>query len=226
MTWQLNMWRRKDKCTWSISAISSTTKIARKRTKQCREEGLHVPQFFKRTAINYSVFSLRFYTSQLQKKLPNINIASLVGQTNALRLHKNLRTEVLYRQTGSGHNFCVNVELLADAEWKLDLCLLSTLAGILFETLAENSVFMFHIVFWLSPKSKGPAKSTGFSEILVAFEGSDEEVLQEAALPLPGVAVKRVVVVYTNNLFTSLSTHWNSIDRSIPSINITIWLEY
>lgn len=69
---------------------------------------------------------------------------------------------------------------------------------------------------WISHKSKRPVRSIAAAEILAAFEVIDEEKTLKTALSnLLLIPVLLVIIVDSKDLYTSLSTRRNSIDRSI-----------
>lgn len=77
-----------------------------------------------------------------------------------------------------------------------------------------KSGFMFHSISWLSHKSRRPTKSTPDAEIISAPEAIDEaKKIAYTYKQLLGIDVQ--ICVGYKDLFTSLLTQRNSIDRSI-----------
>lgn len=75
---------------------------------------------------------------------------------------------------------------------------------------------MLHTLSWSSHKSKRPVKSIGAAEILAAGEAIDEgKVLAKAYEVLLGMNIDLLIAVDSKDLFETLSTCRNSIDRSI-----------
>lgn len=107
-----------------------------------------------------------------------------------------------------------------DAGRTVDHGQLSFISGLLIGPLQVGSVF--HTISWLSHKSKRPVKSTAAAETLAASEAIDEgKVLKKAFSVLFGFTVPLIIVIDSKDLYTSLSTQRNSIDRSIRAdVNI------
>ena len=88
------------------------------------------------------------------------------------------------------------------------------LTALLFGDLSNGSIF--HTISWLSHKSKRPVKSVPAAEILASAEAIDEgKSIAHAYSELLGVEVKVHLCVDSKDLFTSLSSQRNYIDRSI-----------
>jgi len=155
-----------------------------------------------------------FYASYLQQKLPNACVSSLVSQVNALRLLKKLGSRIFFPRPEDGKKESVSIAVFADAGRTLDHGQLSIVAGLLIGPLSENSIL--HVYSWISHKSKRPVRSIGAAEVLAASEAVDEgKVLKSAMTRLLGINVELIVIVDSKDLYTSLSTQRNSIDRSI-----------
>lgn len=76
--------------------------------------------------------------------------------------------------------------------------------------------YTFYTLSWMSPKSKRPVWSIGAAEILAASEAIDEGKTLKRFLQLFfGTPVQLAVLVYSCDLYTSLSARINFIDRSI-----------
>lgn len=78
----------------------------------------------------------------------------------------------------------------------------------------QNSIY--HLLSWISHKSKRPVKSVRAEEILPVSEGIDEGKCVAAAYSkIMDMDIKVSLCVDSEDLFTSLSTQRNSIDSSI-----------
>ena len=165
-----------------------------------------------------------FYASFLQQKLPNATVAALVSQANGLKLLKNLGTRISFPRPSSGTKQ-VSIVVFADAGRQSDYGQLSYIAGILVSPLVQGSVF--YVLSWMSHKSKRPTKSIGAAEILAASEAIDEgKTLKRALSTLLRITVPLIVAVDSKDLYTSLSTRRNSIDKSIRADVNVIRFEY
>lgn len=79
-----------------------------------------------------------------------------------------------------------------------------------------NKDSIYHASSWISHKSKRLVKSVPAAEILAATEGIDEgKMIAQAYSEILGFDIKLRLCVDSKDLFTSLSTQRNSIDRSI-----------
>lgn len=75
---------------------------------------------------------------------------------------------------------------------------------------------IYHPISWISHKSKRPVKNVPIADILAAAEGIDEgKAISLAYSELMDMEIKFKLCVDSRDLFTSLSTQRNSIDRSI-----------
>ena len=81
---------------------------------------------------------------------------------------------------------------------------------------------MIHLISWSSHKSKRPVCSIGSAEILAAGEAIDEgKVIKRVIGKVHNFNPDLIVVVDSKDLFTSLSTKRDSIDKSIrPDVNV------
>lgn len=90
------------------------------------------------------------------------------------------------------------------------------LTGLLVGEMKCDSIY--HPISWISHKSKRPAKSVPAAEIMATSECIDEvKVISHAYMELMNIEVRVQVCVDSKDLFTSLSTQRNSVDRSIRS---------
>ena len=137
---------------------------------------------------------------------------------------KNLGTRISFPRPSSGTKQ-VSVAVFSDAGRQSDNGQLRYVAGVLVGPLAQGSVF--HVLSWMSHKSKRPTKSIGAAEILAASEVIDEGKTLKAALSaLLMIRVPLIVAVDSKDLYTSLSTRRNSIDKSIRAAVNVIRFEY
>lgn len=155
-----------------------------------------------------------FYSSHMQQRLPTAKVSDLVAQINALKALKKFGSKIAYHRPLPKADYALNILVVSDASRSVDHGQLCFVAGLLFGPMEQNSVF--HTLSWISHKSKRPVKSIGAAEILAAFEAIDEgKTLSKAFSSLLGIAVGLIIALDTKNLYTSLSTRRNSIDRSI-----------
>lgn len=88
------------------------------------------------------------------------------------------------------------------------------IAGLLIGDFRQGSIF--HTVSWSSRKSKRPVKSVGAAEILAAGEAIDEgKIIAQAYSILLGMKMDLLIALDSKDLFQSLSTQRNSIDKFI-----------
>ena len=162
-----------------------------------------------------------FYASYLQQEVPDKKFSDLISQINALRLLKKLGTAFHYKRPNDKKEHSISVVVFADASRLVDYGQLAFVAGLLFGNFDSGSIF--HTLAWSSHKSKRPVRSIGAAEILAAGEAIDEaKVLVKAYQVLFGIHVDLVLVVDSKDLFETLSTCQNSLDRSIRAdANVT-----
>ena len=154
-----------------------------------------------------------FYASHLQQKVPSTKVSDLVTQINSLRLLQKLGSTITYKRPSKGKYSC-SVLVFADASRTIDHGQLGYVAGLLIGEFQEGSVW--HTLSWSSHKSKRPVKSIGAAEILAAGEAIDEgKVLVNAYRVLLGMDIDLMISLDSKDLFETLSTCRNSIDRSI-----------
>lgn len=155
------------------------------------------------------------FSSYMQQLAPKACVRHLLYQTNHLRNLKKLGTTVKYcHRPSTLPNEKVSVLVFSDAGRTCDYGQLCFIAGLLFGDISEGSIF--HVVSWSSRKSTRPVRSVGAAEILAAGEAIDEgKTIAHAYSILLGQHVDLIIAVDSKDLFQSLSTQRNSIDKSI-----------
>lgn len=119
----------------------------------------------------------------------------------------------------------MSIAIFADAGRLSDHGQLAYISGLLIESLSIHSVF--HSISWMSHKSKRPVKSIAAAEVLAASEAIDEgKILKTTLATLTATPVRLILIVDSKDLYTSLSTRRNSIDRSIRADVNIIRFEY
>lgn len=155
-----------------------------------------------------------FYSSYLQQKAPNTKVSHMVEQTNILRKMKKLGTVISYPRPTDKREHELSVLVFADASRVDEAGQLGVLTGLLVGEMKSNSIY--HPISWISHKAKRPVKSVPAAEILAAGEGIDEgKVIAAAYSELLDMDIRVRLCVDSKDLFTSLSTQRNSIDRAI-----------
>lgn len=160
-----------------------------------------------------------FYSSFLQQKLPDNKVTLLALQSHVLRKLKMIGTSSVYPPPPM-KSISVSVVVFADAGRIEDHGQLSYLTGLLLGPLDKGS--HFYVLSWTSHKSKRPIRSTAAAEILAVGEGIDEgKVIKSIMQMIFNRKIKLMVITDSKDLFTSLSTQRNSIDKSIrPDVNV------
>ena len=155
-----------------------------------------------------------FYSSYLQQKQPNATIETLQTQSRYLKVVQKLRTQIYYPRPSISKNVTVTLVIFSDAARANDYGQLSFIAGVLLGPLKIGSIF--YIISWQSHKSRRPVKSSAAAETLAAAEAIDEgKTLKSTLTSVLQIDVPFYLVVDTKDLYTSLSTKKNSIDKSI-----------
>lgn len=138
----------------------------------------------------------------------------MVEQVNILRKLKKLGTVICYPRPTDQLERELSVLVFADASRTDDIGQLGVLTGLLVGEMKSNSIY--HPISWISHKAKRPVKSVPAAEILAAGEGIDEgKAIASAYSELLDMDIRVRLCVDSKDLFTSLSTQRNSIDRSI-----------
>lgn len=79
----------------------------------------------------------------------------------------------------------------------------------------------------MSHKAKRPVRSTAAAEILAAGEAIDEgKMIAHTVSLLFGIKVELIIILDSKDLFTSLSTQKNSIDKSVRADVSVIRFEF
>ena len=166
-----------------------------------------------------------FYASYLQQKTPETKICHLVEQQNAVRKLKKLGTVINYPRPNDTLEYELSVLVFADASKGNDHGQFGVLTGLLVGELKNNSIY--HPISWLSHKSKRPVKSVPAAEILASAEAIDEaKSIAHAYSEILDMYIRVHLCVDSKDLFTSLSTQRNSIDRSIRGDVASIRFEF
>lgn len=156
------------------------------------------------------------YASYLQQKAPDLLVCHLIEQVNILRKLKRIGTCMSYPRPTDNSQYVLTVLAFADASKSSENGQLGVLVGLLLGEMKMGSIF--HPISWNSHKSKRPVKSVPAAEILATSEAIDEsKMIAHAYMELLNLNVPVHVCVDSKDLFTSLSTQRNSIDRSIRS---------
>ena len=154
-----------------------------------------------------------FYASYLQQKLPECKVKSMISQLNSLNILKRYGTLTMYPKPKSS---VLNLVAFADASHSPDTSQLCYLIGIVYGEVKQGSVF--HLLTWTSHKSRRPVKSTPAAEIMAASEALDELIpLRDAFQRIVGTKVVSWELVDSKDLYNSLTTQRNSVDKSIRS---------
>lgn len=155
-----------------------------------------------------------FYSSYLQQRLPNCTLHDLISQSNALSLLKRNGTLTNYPRPKSGTTCSISLVAFADASHLSDRSNLCYLIGLVFGELAQESIF--HLLSWVSHKSRRPVHSTPAAEVLAASEALDDLLPLHAALQqIFNVKISLCELVDSKVLYNSLSTQRGSVDKSI-----------
>ena len=165
-----------------------------------------------------------FYASHLQQKLPDARVSVLSLQANGLKVLKKLGTSISFPKPMKGPH-AVSIAVFADAGRLEDHGQLAFVSGLLIGPLALDSTF--HTISWMSHKSKRPVRSIAAAEILAASAAIDEgKILKSTFSLLMATPIQLVIIVDSKDLYTSLSTHRNSIDKSVRADVNVIRFEY
>lgn len=155
-----------------------------------------------------------FYSSHLQQKLPDVRVRHLTEQATILHLLKRLGSLTVYPTVKPGSSDDLHLVAFADASHAADGSQLCHVIGLFIGPVALGSTF--HLMSWSSHKSRRPCKSTPAAEILAASEAIDELVAIHAVLVrLLGVPIRLWELVDSKDLYHSLSTQRQSVDRSV-----------
>lgn len=83
---------------------------------------------------------------------------------------------------------------------------------------------IYHVLFWSSHKSKRPGLYIGTAEIIAAGEIINEgKMLATTASSLHSSRVSLLIALYSKDMFTSLSTQRNGMDKPIHEDKNYIW---
>lgn len=155
-----------------------------------------------------------FYASFLQQKTPDTNVSHLVDQINIVKKLQKLGTNICYPRPNDKKKYNLTVLAFADASKPNEYGQIGVIVGLLVGEFAQNSIY--HPVSWLSHKSKRPTKSVPAAEILATTEAIDEvKMICNAYREILRIKIETQICVDSKDLFTSLSTQRNSIDRSM-----------
>ena len=166
-----------------------------------------------------------FYASFLQQKTPDTNISHLIEQINTVKKLQRTGSTICYTRPKDKKDYSLTVLAYADASKPNEYGQLGIIVGLLVGELQKDSIF--HAISWLSHKSKRPTKSVPAAEILGTAEGIDEiKIIANVYRELLDVEIGTQICVDSKDLFTSLSTQRNSIDRSIRSDVACIRFEF
>lgn len=146
-------------------------------------------------------------------------------QPNIVRKLKRLGTFICYPRPTDTSNYELTVLGFADASKPNEYGQIGVLTGLLVGKLEQGSIF--HSLSWISHKSKRPVKCIPAAEILASGETIDEaKSIAHTYRELLNMDISVQLCVDSKDLFTSLSTQRNSIDRSIRADVACIRFEF
>lgn len=155
-----------------------------------------------------------FYASFLQQKLPDVRVRHLSEQAAILQVLKRVGSLTSYPTVPTGSSNNLHLVSFADESHTMEGSQLCYLIGLFIGDVASGSTF--YLLSWSSHKSRRPVKSTPAAEILAASEALDELVcLHSVIVRILGVPVNLWQLVDSKDLYTSLSTQRQSIDKSV-----------
>lgn len=197
--------------------------ISRLRRKES-EEGLNAVELFAYGYLNGSLGFLGnaaspfcdFATSFLQQRRSNPLVKDLVCQMNMVGDLKRLGSTISFQRPIDTAAYELNILVFSDAGRMKDIDTgkLGFIAGLVVGPIKEGCIF--HTLSWTSHKSHRPVRSTGAAEILAAGAGFDNgKLLAQAYRLLLNVEIGLSAAVDSKDLFNSLWTCLNSVDRSI-----------
>lgn len=154
-----------------------------------------------------------------------MNISHLVEQINVLKKLQKLGTTINYPRPIDKKDYNLIVLEFADASKPNSYGQIGVIFGLMVGDLAQNAIY--HTISWISHKSRRPTKSVPAANILAAAEVIDElKIIAETYRELLKIDIKTQICLDSRELFTSLSTQSNSIDRSIRSDIACIRFEF
>lgn len=159
-------------------------------------------------------------SSRLQQSAPKATTRMISTQATQLRALQRLGTTSTYVPPSRSVDHQLSILSFSDAGRECDNAQLAHLTGLLIGGFQRGSIF--HLLAWSSHKSRRPVKSIGAAETLACGEALDDgKLLAAAAGDVFGKRVPLLIALDSRDLFTSLSTKRNSIDRSIRAdVNI------
>ena len=144
-----------------------------------------------------------------------MQIRDLVLQINTLRTLKKFGTVTTYKRPLDSKKYELTILVFSDASKTDDSGQLGCIIGLLVGKFEKGSIF--HGLHWTSNKSQTTCiRSTAAAEILAAGSAIDEgKILRRVYEEILGMCVNLYNVVDSKDLYTTLSTCRNSLDKSI-----------
>lgn len=153
------------------------------------------------------------FASRMQQKAPNATAHDYTDEVSGLRQLKRLQTISHYPTVGDSDVQKLSAVVFSDAAKHHDRGQLAYVAGLLLDDPASG--WIFHVVAWSSHCAKRPVRSIGAAEILAAGESIDEGKMLAATLgAVFNSSIPFEIILDSSDLFTSLSTQRQSIDKS------------
>ena len=166
-----------------------------------------------------------FHASHLQQMTPDTKVSHLIDQVNILKKLKRLGTSISYIRPDVKGEVPVSVLCFSDASKREAHGQVGCISGLLIGDFTKDAVF--HPISWISHKSKRPVKSVPAAEVIAAAEAIDDAKTVAATYSeVLSMDVRVKLCVDSKDLFTSLSTQRNSVDRSIRGDVASIRFEY
>ena len=163
--------------------------------------------------ITTSLFCSEF-ASRFQQLAPCATVKTIIDQSRYLHTIQKLGSYSYYPRFDDNKDHCISLCVFCDAGRSLEAGQISTLSGLVFDDIAEGS--MFHVLGWSSHKARRPVKSTAAAEILAASEAIDDgKMLARTLSYIYKSRIELVILLDSKDLYNSLSTQRNSVDKSV-----------
>ncbi len=155
-----------------------------------------------------------FYSSYLQQKNGDLKVKHIIEQNNIIKKLRKYGSTISCPRPPLKKEFKLKVLVFTDASRSDENGQIGVIAGLMLGDLEEGSTF--HLLSWMSHKTRRPVKSIPAAKILAASEGIDEgKLIKGVYKELFNTDVQLQICVDSKDLFNSMSTQRQSIDRSI-----------
>lgn len=150
----------------------------------------------------------------LRKEAPNATTNLVNKKASILRELKHIYPISRYKWPDTPELHSLSINAFCNARRYVHADEIYVIAGFLVDTVWSE--YIYHLISWTFHRAKQPVKSITSAKIFAAGEAIDTgKLILNVYRSLLDTDIELIIVTGSRDLFTALSTQWQSIDKSI-----------